>query len=165
MGRPILAVLNLVRLRHGRALAVLEGWFLVLMMVGGGIGIGYSLGGVRADYVLANQALERNAEIGRMQDTNLKLLAIIQDRLPAVTSSAAQAADKADRAADKVDRAAEAAEGAIKAAKGAATKAGTAATKATAAAKSASTAVKKVEEVLTPPPPAPARVPEWLNTP
>jgi len=159
MDKPIRAALDLVRLRHGRALAVIEGWFLVVMMVGGGVGIGYSLGGVRADYVLANQAMERNSEIARMQETNRQLLAIIQDRLPAVTSSAAQAADKAERAADQ-------AAGAIQAAKGAASKATTAATKATAAAKSASTVVKKVDEVLAPPsPPPPKRVPEWLNTP
>lgn len=159
MDKPIRAALDLVRLRHGRALAVIEGWFLVVMMVGGGVGIGYSLGGVRADYVLANQAMERNAEIARMQDTNQQLLAIIQDRLPAVTSSAAQAADKAERAADQ-------AAGAIQAAKGAASKASTAATKATAAAKSASTVVKKVDEALAPPAPPPAKkVPDWLNTP
>lgn len=85
------------------------------------------------------------AEIGRMQAINQDLMVVIKDRLPPIVK-------KADDA--------------IQAAKGAASKAGTAANKATAAAKSASTAVKKVEEVLAPPaPPAPARVPEWLNTP
>lgn len=85
------------------------------------------------------------AEIGRMQAINQDLMVVIKDRLPPIVKQA---------------------DDAIQAAKGAASKAGTAANKATAAAKSASTAVKKVEEVLAPPaPPAPARVPEWLNTP
>ncbi|OZI58700.1 hypothetical protein [Bordetella genomosp. 1] len=158
MDRPILAALDRARASNPWTFAALEGWLLVLLMVGGGAGIGYSLAGVRSDYLMAEQAIAHTAEVQRMQVMNQQLLSIIQDRLPEITTSAAQAAEKVERAAD-------AAQGAIKAAKGAASKAGTAATKASAAAKSANTAVQKVEEALSPPPPSSATVPDWLDTP
>jgi len=97
------------------------------------------------DRSLTSADASHQQEIARMQKINHELMVIIKDRLPPIVKQA---------------------DAAIQAAKGAASKAGTAANKATAAAKSANTAVKKVEEVLEPPaPPAPAKAPEWLNTP
>ncbi|MGV2894155.1 hypothetical protein ACNPPY_00035 [Achromobacter sp. AGC78] len=145
--------------KHPRVVSHVEGWVLLLLVVGGSFAIGQLVGMSRADVQVASMSASHQAEQQRLMDINRQIMLIVQERLPAITTSTEQAAEK-------VDRAAEAAEGAIKAAKGAATKAGTAATKATAAAKSASTAVRKVEEALTPPAPAaPARVPDWLNTP
>lgn len=144
--------------KHPRAASLIEGWVLMFLVVGGSFAIGQAVGLSRADVQVANMSAAHQAEQQRLMDINRQIMLIIQERLPAIASSTEQAAEKVERAAD-------AAHGAIKAAKGAASKAGTAANKATAAAKSASTAVKRVEEVLTPPPAAPARVPEWLNTP
>ncbi|MFY3535581.1 hypothetical protein [Achromobacter denitrificans] len=144
--------------KHPRAVSLIEGWVLMFLVVGGSFAIGQAVGLSRADVQVANMSAAHQAEQQRLMDINRQIMLIIQERLPAIASSTEQAAEKVERAAD-------AAHGAIKAAKGAASKAGTAANKATAAAKSASTAVKRVEEVLTPPPAAPARVPEWLNTP
>lgn len=144
--------------KHPRAVSLIEGWVLMFLVVGGSFAIGQAVGLSRADVQVANMSAAHQAEQQRLMDINRQIMLIIQERLPAIASSTEQAAEKVERAAD-------AAHGAIKAAKGAASKAGTAANKATAAAKSASTAVKRVEEVLTPPPAAPTRVPEWLNTP
>lgn len=144
--------------KHPRAVSIIEGWVLMFLVVGGSFAIGQAVGLSRADVQVANLSAAHQAEQQRLMDINRQIMLIIQERLPAIASSTEQAAEKVERAAD-------AAHGAIKAAKGAASKAGTAANKATAAAKSASTAVKRVEEVLTPPPAAPARVPDWLNTP
>lgn len=144
--------------KHPRAVSLIEGWVLMFLVVGGSFAIGQAVGLSRADVQVANMSAAHQAEQQRLMDINRQIMLIIQERLPAIASSTEQAAEKVERAAD-------AAHGAIKAAKGAASKAVTAANKATAAAKSASTAVKRVEEVLTPPPAAPARVPEWLNTP
>ncbi|MGE8691083.1 MAG: hypothetical protein ACN6PJ_28325 [Achromobacter sp.] len=144
--------------KHPRAVSLIEGWVLMFLVVGGSFAIGQAVGLSRADVQVANLSAAHQAEQQRLMDINRQIMLIIQERLPAIASSTEQAAEKVERAAD-------AAHGAIKAAKGAASKAGTAANKATAAAKSASTAVKRVEEVLTPPPAAPGRVPEWLNTP
>ena len=137
-----------------RALRMAYAILLVVCIFGGG----YSLGSLLT-WKNAAVALAERAEVNRQQREDYR------EALAAVSAAVGRAAGTAEQAADRVGQAAEAAEGAIKAAKGAATKAGTAATKATAAAKSASTAVKRVEEVLTPPPAAPARVPDWLNTP
>ncbi|MGE8629443.1 hypothetical protein [Achromobacter denitrificans] len=137
-----------------RALRMLYAIVLVAAIFGGG----YSLGSLLT-WKSAAVALAEQAEVNRQQREDYR------EALAAVSAAVGRAAGTAEQAADRVGQAAEAAEGAIKAAKGAASKAGTAANKATAAAKSASTAVKRVEEVLTPPPAAPARVPEWLNTP
>lgn len=138
-----------------RALRMIYAVVLVVAIFGGG----YSVGSLTTwNSVSRAMALQAEANTQQRED--------YREALAAVSAAVGRAAGTAEQAADKVDRAAEAAEGAIKAAKGAATKAGTAATKASAAAKSASTAVKKVEEVLAPPAPAaPARVPDWLNTP
>ncbi|WP_313064670.1 hypothetical protein [Achromobacter animicus] len=145
--------------KHARALSVVEGWFLLFLVVGGSFATGHAVGLSRADLQVANQSAMHQAEQQRLMNINRQLMLIIDERLPAITSTTAQAAEKVERAAD-------AAHGAIQAAKGAASKAGAAATKATAAAKSASTVVRKVEEVLSPPAPhAPASVPDWLNTP
>jgi len=97
------------------------------------------------DRALTSSDAAHQEEVTRMQTINQELIVIIKDRLPPIAAQA---------------------DAAIQAAKGAATKASTAASKASAAAKSANTIVKKVDEVLSPPPPpAPARVPDWLNTP
>ncbi|WP_146073899.1 hypothetical protein [Achromobacter spanius] len=145
--------------KHPRVVSHVEGWVLLLLVVGGSFAIGQAVGLSRADVQVASMSASHQAEQQRLMDINRQIMLIIQERLPAITTSTEQAAEKVERAAD-------AAHGAIKAAKGAASKAGTAATKATAAAKSASTAVRKVEEALAPPVPAPpATVPEWLNTP
>lgn len=145
--------------RHPRVVSHVEGWVLLLLVVGGSFFIGQAVGISRADVQVASMSASHQAEQQRLMDINRQIMLIIQERLPAITTSTEQAAEKVERAAD-------AANGAIKAAKGAASKAGTAATKATAAAKSASTAVRKVEEALAPPVPSPpASVPEWLNTP
>jgi len=137
-----------------RALRMVYAIVLVAAIFGGG----YSLGSLLT-WKSASVAIAEQAEANRQQREDYR------EALAAVSAAVGRAAGTAEQAADRVDRAAEAAEGAIKAAKGAASKAGTAANKASAAAKSASTAVKKVEEVLTPPPTAPTRVPDWLNTP
>ncbi|KAG1205311.1 hypothetical protein G6F35_011721 [Rhizopus arrhizus] len=126
----------------------IEGWALLLLVVGGSFAIGQAVGLSRADVEISGMSATHQAEQQRLMDINRELIVIIKDRLPAITDSTAQAAEKVERAAD-------AAHGAIQAARGAASKAGTAATKATAAAKSASTAVRKVEEALAPPMPAP----------
>ncbi|MCG7328074.1 hypothetical protein [Achromobacter sp. ACRQX] len=145
--------------KHPRVVSLVEGWVLLFLVVGGSFAIGQAVGLSRADVQVASLSAAHQAEQQRLMDINRQLMLVIEDRLPAITTTTAQAAEKVERAAD-------AAHGAIKAAKGAASKAGTAATKATAAAKSASTAVRKVEEVLSPPPPQPpAPVPDWLNTP
>ncbi|WP_313695348.1 hypothetical protein [Achromobacter mucicolens] len=128
--------------------------FLVVCIFGGGYSVGSLL-----TWKSAFVALSEQAEVNRQQREDYR------QALAALSATVSRAAGTAEQAADRVDQAAEAAEGAIKAAKGAATKASTAATKATAAAKSASTVVKKVDEVLSPPPAPPARVPDWLNTP
>ncbi|WP_313064779.1 hypothetical protein [Achromobacter animicus] len=138
-----------------RALRGLYAIVLVATIFGGG----YSLGSLFT-WKSASLALSEQAEVNRQQREDYR------QALAALSATVSRAAGTAEQAADRVDQAAEAAEGAIKAAKGAATRAGTAATKASAAAKSASTVAKKVEEVLAPPPPtAPAKVPDWLNTP
>jgi len=145
--------------KHPRAVSHIEGWVLLLLVVGGSFAIGHAVGLSRADVEIASSSATHQAEQQRLMDINRQIMLIIQERLPAITSSTEQAAEKVERAAD-------AAHGAIQAAKGAASKAGTAATKATAAAKSASTAVRKVEEALAPSAPAtPAKVPDWLDTP
>ncbi|WP_447988346.1 hypothetical protein [Achromobacter spanius] len=145
--------------KHPRVVSHVEGWVLLLLVVGGSFAIGQAVGLSRADVQVANMSASHQAEQQRLMDINRQIMLIIQERLPAITTSTEQAAEKVERAAD-------AAHGAIQAAKGAATKAGTAATKATAAAKSASTAVRKVEEALAPPVSSPpVRVPDWLNTP
>lgn len=158
MDKPIRRALDRLRASNRWTVAVFEGWLLIFLMVGGGVGIGYGAAGLRADFLMAEQAVVHTAEVQRMQELNQQLLAIIQHRLPEITTST-------EKAAEKVERAAGAAEGAIKAARGAANKAGTAASKATAAAKSANTAVQKVEEALTPAPATSASVPDWLDTP
>ncbi|OMG88018.1 hypothetical protein [Achromobacter xylosoxidans] len=145
--------------KHPRAVSLVEGWVLLFLVVGGSFAIGQLAGLSRAEVQVASVSSAHQAEQQRLMDINRQLMLVIEDRLPAITTTTEQAAEKVERAAD-------AAHGAIKAAKGAASKAGTAATKATAAAKSASTAVRKVEEVLSPPAPQPpAPVPDWLNTP
>lgn len=137
-----------------RALRALYAVALLATIFGGG----YSLGSLFT-WKSASVALSEQAEVNRLQREDYR------QALAALSATVSRAAGTAELAADRVDQAAEAAEGAIKAAKGAATKASTAATKATAAAKSASTIVKKVDEVLSPPPAPPSRVPDWLNTP
>jgi Sec-independent protein translocase protein TatA len=106
------------------------------------------------------------AEVQRLQDTNSQLIVVIQDRLPAITKTAASAAETAKTAAETAKSAAQTA----KAASTGAGKAAKVATGAAVEAKSAATTVKGAAEdltqALTPPTPAPpAEVPDWLNTP
>lgn len=143
--------------RHPKLARVLRNIYAV-MLVAAIFGGGYALGSLLT-WKTAIVAIAEQVDANHQQREDYR------QALAAMSATVSRAAGTAEQAADRVDQAAEAAQGAIKAAKGAATKASTAATKATAAAKSASTIVKKVDEVLSPPPAPPSRVPDWLNTP
>ncbi|MBN3270118.1 hypothetical protein CUR95_23945 [Bordetella bronchiseptica] len=116
---------------------MLEGWLLILLMVGGGVGIGFFLGGLRADAMLADQARAHAAELQRMQASYQYLV---------------------ENLAPQVRQAATDAKGAARAARGAATTARQ-------AARTAKGAAEEVQEAVTPPPRVDKPVPPWLNTP
>ncbi|KDC31759.1 hypothetical protein L505_3640 [Bordetella bronchiseptica F4563] len=137
MGKPIRAALERAYCAHRRIFAMLEGWLLILLMVGGGVGIGFFLGGLRADALLADQARGHAAELQRMQASYQYLV---------------------ENLAPQVRQAATDAKGAARAARGAATTARQ-------AAKTAKGAAEEVQEAVTPPPRVDKPVPQWLNTP
>lgn len=137
MGKPIRAALERAYCAHRRIFAVLEGWLLILLMVGGGVGIGFFLGGLRADALLADQARGHAAELQRMQASYQYLV---------------------ENLAPQVRQAATDAKGAARAARGAATTARQ-------AARTAKGAAEEVQEAVTPPPRVDKPVPPWLNTP
>jgi len=105
------------------------------------------------------------AEIQRQQETNGQLLAIIQDRLPAITQTAATAAETAKTAAETAKSAAQTARAASTGAGKAAKVASGAAVEAKTAATTVKGAAEDLTQALTPVPAPPAKVPDWLNTP
>lgn len=96
MGKPIRAALERAYCAHRRIFAVLEGGLLILLMVGGGIG--FFLGGLRTDAMLADQARGHAAELQRMQASYQYL---VENLAPQVR----QAATDAKGAAEEVQEA------------------------------------------------------------
>lgn len=156
MGKRIRAALDRVYCIHRRAILIAEGWLLVALMVGGGFGIGYLVGGMRVDSLLASQSLAHSAEVERMQQANRDLLVYLAPKVK-------DAADTAKDAADLAKDAAKAATGAGTAARSASDSARKAASVAKSAATTASEAAADVKEAVTPLSVEPKDPPDWLG--
>lgn len=156
MGKRIRAALDRAYCIHRRALLIAEGWMLVALMVGGGFGIGYLVGGMRVDSLLASQSLAHNAEVARMQQANRDLLDYLAPKVSAAATTANDAAQTAREAA-------QAASGAGVTARSASASARKAASAARSAATTASEAAADVKEAVTPQPVEPKDAPDWLG--
>lgn len=129
---------NRQRLSHIASMTKLWTLFLCLIALGFGAGLVY-------------EKLQSTSKIDR-------LISLVEQKIPSAVSKLDEAAEQVRENTGKLEKASQQAKTATSTAK-------TAATHARSAAKSASTAAKKVEEVLAPPAPPPANVPDWLNTP
>ena len=139
---------------HPRAVALVEGWLLLALIVGGSVAIGRQSGLSSADVQVAALSAAHQAEQQRLMDINRQLMLIIQDRLPQIADTAQGAAETAQVAAEKAATAASRA--------GAAgSTANTAATTAKKAAKAAGDAARAVDQAVTPAPVTPAEAPAW----
>lgn len=155
---PIRIRERICRLRadYPRAVALVEGWTLLALMLGGSFAAGHIAGLSRADVQIAQSARDHQAEQQRLMDINRQLLLIIEQRLPAIAETASGAAEAAKAAADTAN------EAAIKAGSAGRT-ARTAATTAKAAATTAKAAADDLGAALEPQPPKDA--PQWLDGP
>lgn len=145
-----------LRADYPRAVALVEGWTLLALMLGGSFAAGHIAGLSRADVQIAQSARDHQAEQQRLMDINRQLLLIIEQRLPAIAETASGAAEVAKAAADTAN------EAAIKAGSAGRT-ARTAATTAKAAATTAKAAADDLGAALEPQPPKDA--PQWLDGP
>lgn len=149
--------------KHARPLQIVEGWFLLLLVVGGSGAIGHLAGLVRADVQIAQQAREHQAEQQRLTDINRQLLLIIEHRLPPLVGQVDTAVQAAQEAVLKAEGAAKAASGAGATARSASASASKAASAAKSAATKASEAAADVKEAVTPQPAEPKDPPDWLG--
>src|SRR5690606_5568873 len=155
---PIRIRERICRLRadYPRAAALVEGWTLLALMLGGSFAAGHIAGLSRADVQVAQSARDHHAEHQRLMDINRQLLLIIEQRLPASAETASGAAEVAKAAADTANEAAMKAGSAGRTAR-------TAATTAKAAATTAKAAADDLGAALEPQPPQDA--PKWLDGP
>lgn len=157
---PIRIRERICRLRadYPRAVALVEGWTLLALMLGGSFAAGHIAGLSRADVQIAQSARDHQAEQQRLMDINRQLMLIIEQRLPAIAETASGAAEAAKAAADTAN------EAALKAGSAGRT-ARTAASTAKQAATTAGAAAQAVEDAVTPVPSVPADAPKWLDGP
>jgi len=132
--------------RVGRAVRL---WTAYLGLVCFGVIVGGGLVYLWGRSQVAETRAAHLDEVQRLQAINSKLLGMIEDRLPEITSQVGNAADTASDAVQKAEKAVRAAEGAG------------------AVARSASSTVKKAADTLNEAlEPSPAQsVPDWLDGP